>query len=91
VAQFTSAEARVLEKVLARGGGLVFFLGDQVLADRYNQELADGNTHVLPARLGEVISEPQYQYRFDPLNYRHPLLSAFQGREQSGLLTTPVY
>jgi hypothetical protein len=91
VAQFTSAEARVLEKVLARGGGLVFFLGDQVLADRYNQELVDGNTHVLPARLGEVISEPQYQYRFDPLNYRHPLLSAFQGREQSGLLTTPVY
>ena len=46
---------------------------------------------MLPARLDELVSEPQYQYRFDPLNYRHPLVRAFQGREQAGLLTTPVY
>ncbi len=91
VAQFTANEARVLETVLKRGGGLVFFLGDQVIAERYNRELSGeaGGQHVLPARLGELVSEAQYH--FDPLNYRHPLLAAFQGREQSGLLTTPVY
>jgi hypothetical protein len=78
--------------VLARGGGLVFFLGDQVLAQRYNRELTAGEgVHVLPARLGTVVSEAQYHYRFDPLGYRHPLLRVFQGREQSGLLSTPVY
>ena len=92
VAQFTSNEARVLEGVLKRGGGLVFFLGDQVLPDRYNRELTgEQGVRVLPAQLKELVAESQYQYRFDPLNYRHPLVSAFQGREQAGLLTTPVY
>jgi hypothetical protein len=92
VAQFTSREAKLLEGVLERGGGLVFFLGDQVLADRYNRELGgEQGVRVLPARLGKIIHEPQYQYRFDPLQYRHPLISVFQGREQSGLLSTPVY
>lgn len=92
VAQFTSSEARLLDGVLQRGGGLVFFLGDQVLAERYNRELGgEQGVRILPARLGEVIHEAQYQYRFDPLDYRHPLVDVFKGREQSGLLTTPVY
>ena len=39
VAQFTASEARVLDAYLQSGGSLVFFLGDQVLADRYNREL----------------------------------------------------
>ena len=92
VAQFTSSEARLLDSVLQRGGGLVFFLGDQVLADRYNRELAgEQGVRILPARLGKLVHEAQYQYRFDPLDYRHPLVNVFEGREQSGLLTTPVY
>jgi hypothetical protein len=90
VAQFTANEARVLEAVLKRGGGLVFFLGDQVLPERYNRELAgEHGVRVLPAELKELVSEAQYH--FDPLNYRHPLMSVFEGREQSGLLTTPVF
>ncbi len=90
VAQFTSHEARVLEGVLKRGGGLVFFLGDQVLPERYNRELTgEQGVRVLPARLTQLVSEAQYH--FDPLNYRHPLVSVFEGREQAGLLTTPVY
>jgi hypothetical protein len=90
VAQFTSREARLLEGVLKRGGGLIFFLGDQVLADRYNRELTgEQGTRILPAVLDEAVSETRYH--FDPLDYRHPLMKVFQGREQSGLLTTPVY
>jgi hypothetical protein len=90
VAQLTTSEARALDGVLRRGGGLVFFLGDQVLAERYNQALFDDpQARVLPARLKELVSEAQY--RFDPLNYRHRLVSAFAGREQAGLLTTPIY
>lgn len=90
VAQFTPNEARVLSGVLKRGGGLVFFLGDQVLADRYNRELAGQQPgRVLPAMIGAVAGSTHHY--FDPLNYRHPLVSVFQGREQSGLLTTPVY
>ena len=39
VAQFTASEARVLDAYLQSGGNLVFFLGDQVLAEQYNREL----------------------------------------------------
>jgi len=91
VAQFTSSEARVLEAYLKSGGSLVFFLGDQVLADRYNRELAGqraGGVDLLPARLGPLVEVPQV--RLDPLGYRHPIVEAFRGRERAGLLTTPV-
>ncbi len=90
VGQFTASEASLLEAYLKQGGGLVFFLGDQVLADRYNRELIrpDGGG-VLPARIEGLAS--MGQYHFDPLDYRHPLVKVFQDRESSGLLTTPVY
>ena len=92
VAQFTSAEARFLKAYLKQGGALVFFLGDQVLPQRYNRELAgeeEDSIRVLPARLGKIMAEAQY--RFDPLDYTHPIVSIFRDRERSGLLTTPVY
>ncbi|HEY1785628.1 MAG TPA: BatA domain-containing protein [Pirellulales bacterium] len=89
VGQFTASEASLLEAYLKQGGGLVFFLGDQVLPDRYNRELLRPGGGVLPARIGAVT--PEGQYRFDPLDYRHPLVKVFQDRESSGLLTTPVY
>ncbi len=91
VAQFTSGEAKLLQSYLKRGGGLVFFLGDRVLPERYNQQLTGGKegVHVLPARIGEPVAEAQY--RFDPLDYEHPIVSIFRGRERAGLLTTPVY
>jgi hypothetical protein len=95
VAQFTGSEARALDAYLQGGGCVVFFLGDQVLADRYNRELGvagegrAGGPHILPARLGNVIDRPQF--RLDPLGYRHPILEAFCGRGQTSLLTTPVF
>jgi hypothetical protein len=90
VAQFTPSEAKVLDAYLAAGGNLVFFLGDRVLAEGYNRQLtaAGGGLAILPARIGPLAS--QVQLRLDPLGYRHPMLAAFRGREQAGLLTVPV-
>jgi hypothetical protein len=61
-----------------------------VLADRYNRELGGGagGAHILPARLGRLVE--QAQSGLDPLDYRHPIVQAFRGREKSGLLTVPV-
>ncbi len=39
VAQFTAGEAHAIGAYLEGGGSAIFFLGDQVSADRYNQEL----------------------------------------------------
>ena len=90
VGQFTAAEARLLEDYLHQGGGLVFFLGDQVQPDNYNRQLGGvgGGPRVLPATLGDAA--PQSQYRFDPLEYRHPLIAPFRDQEQAGLLTSLV-
>ena len=91
VAQFTSSEARVLDSYLESGGSLVFFLGDRVLADRYNRELGGGRAegvNLLPARLGEVIDRTQN--RLDPLDYAHPIVQPFRGNERAGLLRAPV-
>jgi len=95
VAQFTSGEARVLDGYLANGGNLVFFLGEGVLADRYNRELGEsedeneeGKKRILPARLGQIVEGAQY--RLDPLEYRHPIAREFRSHEGAGLLTTPV-
>ncbi|HTU24663.1 MAG TPA: BatA domain-containing protein, partial [Pirellulales bacterium] len=87
VGQFTASEASLLESYLKQGGGIVFFLGDQVLADRYDRELIHDRGGVLPARIGALA--PEGQYHFDPLEYRHPLVKVFQDREAAGLLTTP--
>lgn len=91
VAQFTASEASVLDAYLQGGGSLVFFLGDQVLPDRYNSELGgagQGGTHILPAEIGQLVDKPQF--RLDPLGYRHPILQPFRGRGEASLLTTPV-
>lgn len=91
VPQFTVNEARMLDAYLANGGSLVFFLGDRVLADRYNRELGGqrpGGVRLLPAQLGSVVS--QSQQRLDPLEYAHPIVRAFRGRERALLLPTPI-
>jgi hypothetical protein len=80
-----------MEAYLKHGGGLIWFLGDQVQADSYNRRLTGRSSEgakLLPVTLGDLSAVGQY--RFDPLNYQHPLLAAFRDQEQGGLLTTLV-
>ncbi len=89
VGQFTAPEAQLLGSYLKSGGGLVFFLGDQVRPDSYNLRLGgEEGPRVLPARLGELRAESAYH--FDPLGYTHPIVSQFRGKERAGLLSTVV-
>lgn len=95
VAQFTANEARTLAGYLESGGSIVFFLGDRVVADRYNRELGGAGQgrgalpRILPARIDSLVSQPQS--RLDPLGYRHPIVQPFRGRGEASLLTTPVF
>ena len=91
VGRFSREEAGVLYEFLNDGGGLVFFLGDQVQLESYNEQLGgeESGRRILPARLESITSEAQY--RFDPLEYRHEIVAPFRGHQQAGLLTTPVW
>ncbi len=91
VAQFTAGEAHQLSNYLRSGGSLVFFLGDRVLADRYNDELGGkrpGSLRVLPLLLDKPTNTSRYS--FDPLDYRHPIVAEYRGNVRAGLLQTPV-
>lgn len=124
VAQLSSAEADRLAQYVDAGGGAVFFLGDRVLPERYNEVFSNrgaetddpgsasppsarraqpaglrvtpvalqgaqsGSQGLLPTRVGRAVSDAQF--RLDPLEYAHPIVSPFRGRERAGLITTPV-
>jgi hypothetical protein len=90
IGRFSRDEAALLHGFVSRGGGLVFFLGDRVQAESYNQFLVDDlRSRVLPAR----ILDPAVtgNYHLDPLDYGHAVVAAFRGFEKSGLLTTPIW
>lgn len=91
VGRFSRDEAQILRSYLHSGGGLIFFLGNQVQTENYNQELAsdDPATRILPAKLGAISKEAVYQ--LDPLNFRHPIVAPFEGFKNAGLLTTPIW
>src|SRR4029079_7504670 len=87
VGQFTSGESQALRSYVDAGGALVLFLGNRVLAERYNEVLGgEGPDRLLPVMLDEPIVSSQYS--FDPLQYRHPIVAEFRGNEGAGLLQT---
>ena len=72
-----------LERFVQQGGGVVFFLGDQVDADLYNSTLFRNGEGLLPAELGELVrpADPAHLVVADRL---HPALRAV-GREDDPL------
>lgn len=94
VGQFTASEVEVLEAYLRRGGAVLFFLGDQVRVDAYNQLLFAEGRGLLPARLFGVQGKSGKTddfFTFDPLDYRHPIVEPFKNAERAGLLTAKVF
>jgi hypothetical protein len=100
VPQITASEALRLARFAAGGGGVVFFLGDRVVAESYyalatgshaergNEKSVIDAQPLIPARVGELVTQPSFG--LDPLGYRHAIVAPFRGNERAGLLTTPV-
>jgi len=89
LATLTPDEVQRLSHYVRGGGGLVLLLGDAVVPEQYNRVFqVDQGDSLLPVRIGAL--SPAGEYRFDPLEYQHPLVSPFRGQENSGLLTTTI-
>jgi von Willebrand factor type A domain/Aerotolerance regulator N-terminal len=83
VPQFTQPEVTALDDFLTQGGGVVFFGGDQVVPDNYNRLLYADGKGFLPASIGASVgdaSKRQGGFFFNPLGYRHPIISEYLGQ-----------
>jgi von Willebrand factor type A domain/Aerotolerance regulator N-terminal len=82
VNQFIPRDVTALGDFLNQGGGVVFFGGDQVLADNYNRLLYADGKGILPAEIGPSVgdaSQRQGGFLFNALGYRHSIVSEYQG------------
>jgi hypothetical protein len=85
VAQFNELEVATLDDFLKQGGGVVVFGGDQVIAANYNRLLYNDGHGLLPAELGPSVGDAAKKEAgsfFNPLGYRHALVSAYQGETE---------
>ncbi len=94
VKQLTPPEVRRLETHVRQGGGVVFFLGDQVDLRAYNDALYRGGNGLLPARLvakQSAAANTYFHFGIDERSYRLPPLDAFTNDDDRVGLTTPRF
>lgn len=93
VSQLTPSEVSVLEAYLRRGGGVLFFLGPQTNVAAFNEMLFADSKGILPVELGGTAGgdDKEKFFRFDPLEYAHPLVAPFRDHEQAGLLSAKTF
>jgi uncharacterized membrane protein len=87
VARLSPPEVRRLETHLRRGGGAVFFLGDQVDLGSYNESLYRNGQGILPARLEKkqpAKDRTWFQLKGD--DYTKPPLNAFANQDYQASL-----
>lgn len=83
VAELSSREAAGLKEYVEQGGGLAVFLGAVTTDPR-----SDHLQKLLPVTATGL--QPAGDYQFEPLKYRHKIVSPFRGQKQSGLLKVAV-
>lgn len=94
VHRFTEQEAQVIETYLQGGGGVVWCLGDQASSENYDQVLFRQGTGCLPARLADRRGDAERRetsFEFDPGDFSHPIVNAFQGNPDAGLERTQTF
>jgi hypothetical protein len=88
VSQLSLEQTQILANYVQLGGGLVVFPGDLTEPETFWPS-GKQVPALLPAQMVSVSVSGEY--RFDPLQYRHPLVVPFRGFEKAGLLTAPIW
>ena len=79
----TEREVNMLDRYVRQGGGLALFLSEEISTNASETWQA-----MLPVAIEEEVQEGQF--KFDTLEYQHPIVEPFRGRSQSGLLGVVV-
>jgi hypothetical protein len=91
VNRFSREEAGLLQRYVAEGGSVAFFLHDQADLASYQEVFRAGEERrsFFPFQFGPLMDEGPR--RFDPLDYRHPIVAPFENQPRAGLLTVPTW
>ena len=83
VYRISEAVAEALARFTFEGGGVAFFLGDQVDADWYNATLYAKGRGLLPARLDEPRTAPASGVRLMVDDALHPMVRVYGGTDNA--------
>ena len=89
VAQVPPALADQLANYVKQGGTIVWFMGESVQREAYNNTLLPRG--LLPGALVQRQGGGDYHFAFNPAGNNHPLLAAFANVDRSGLDTARVF
>ncbi|MBI1349289.1 hypothetical protein GC163_23715 [bacterium] len=90
----TDREAELLSRYVANGGSLVVGMGPHVQTASYNQMLLADDRSLLPARLGDLMGDPQRRevtFGFRSDEFAHPILQPFRGNPNTGFELTQTF
>ncbi|MEK6236332.1 MAG: hypothetical protein N2C14_16620, partial [Planctomycetales bacterium] len=75
VADVAPETVKLLDEFVRRGGGLIFFLGNQVEAESYNKRFGAGPSGLLPGELGKTLAvgEDEPGWTLGPIQSDHSL------------------
>tara|TARA_R110002072_G_scaffold287242_2_gene452755 strand:- start:110995 stop:113268 length:2274 start_codon:yes stop_codon:yes gene_type:complete len=82
-----------LEEYVKAGGGLAWFLGDEIRPSFYISELYKGGAGLFPVKIGIVASQTQSSGDSEPDTEfsEHPIFGVFQGQENPFTELTRVF
>lgn len=94
LARWRGSEARAISDFVRKGGGVVFWLGDQAETSSYNDSLFQEGRGVLPAKLVKpfpALKDQLFQFQPEPSSYQFPPLNAFRTTEDRQSLLGPRF
>jgi hypothetical protein len=89
VAQLAAPVADQLAAYVKQGGTVVWFMGEQVQRENYNNVLLP--LGLIPGPLAQRQTGQSFTFAFNPAGNNHPLLQAFSNIDKSGLDTAQVF
>ncbi len=91
--QADPAQLEALKRWVEAGGGLVIFLGDQVDAQIYNDQLGPAGAGLLPSRLTRVMGDETERTWANPTGAaaNHPVMRVFAGTNNPFLRRVKVF
>ncbi|NOZ41412.1 MAG: VWA domain-containing protein [Planctomycetes bacterium] len=83
VKELSAREALALTEYVRQGGSLAIFFGQENSLEPFKDL-----QKLLPVHVERI--QPVGEFRFDPLEYRHPIVAPFRGQTQAGLLGVAI-